>query len=153
MAKSAFTITILLLICFSLDAAISINKNKEANIKDLQWEPDTVLVYNNGSCFYATIVGISNKKVVVAFLVSQDAPQKIRYPQKYIFKICQPHTCPVPKFVRFRYFDETLTDDVIVKGKIIGYNKEYFLLEHAYNQQPQIVVKHRSEILSKDLRK
>ena len=43
-------------------------------------------------------------------------------------------------------------DDVIVKGTVLGFNTNHFLLEYTYDSKTIICTKHKAEIVQKDLK-
>jgi hypothetical protein len=71
---------------------------------------------------------------------------------KYVFTPISKHSQPFPTALRFRYADEITADDIIVKGTVIGFNSNYFLLELSINNSVKVVMKHKSEIVQNDLK-
>lgn len=57
------------------------------------------------------------------------------------------------QWVKFRFEDEFLVDDVFIHGLILAYNESYLLLKYQGNGEDHINAIHKSQIAVKDLKR
>ena len=151
--KKVDTFKILLIaVCmlFTNTQVLSQNYNIDS-LPDLQMAGDTVYVFQKNTYQQAVILENLGKKIKVNY-IKGFCDFKNQVKSKYVFTPISKHSQPFPTVLRFRHADETLADDVIVKGNILGYNSNYFLLEFNPNNSLKVVMKHKSEIVQNDLK-
>lgn len=115
-------------------------------------QDDTVFVYKNGVYFTAGITQYNGKKIWVKPFEDFNNKKPIKVNKKFVFHPLHKNNILVPKTLRFRQTDNLLADDIIIKGTVIGFNKHHFLLKYSHNHSTEIVVKHKSEIVQRDLK-
>ena len=143
---------VLIAICCLFTETYVLGQNQAKNSPTvLQLPCDTVFVFQKNAYQQAIVLENNGKKIKVAYINGLSGFQ-CSLKSKYIFTPISKHSQPFSTELRFRHADETIADDVIVKGEVLGYNSNYFLLEFNPNNHFKVVMKHKSEIVQKDLK-
>jgi hypothetical protein len=117
----------------------------------MQLPGDKVFVFQKNTTEQAIVLENNGKKIKVRY-VNEFSSFTHKLKLKYVFTPISKHSQPFPTALRFRYADEITADDIIVKGTVIGFNSNYFLLELSINNSVKVVMKHKSEIVQNDLK-
>jgi hypothetical protein len=143
---------ILIAICFLFTGKPVLSQNCNIDsLPDVQMAGDTVYVFQENTSQQAVILENLGKKIKVNYIKGlSDFNNHVK--SKYVFTPISKHSQPFPTALRFRYADEITADDVILKGTVLGFNSNYFLLELSINNGVKIVMKHKSEIVQNDLK-
>jgi hypothetical protein len=148
---NAIKIILIAICCFFTETYV-LGQNQAKNSPTvLQLPSDTVFVFQKNAYQQAIVLENNGKKIKVRY-VNEFSSFTHKLKLKYVFTPISKHSQPFPTALRFRYADEITADDIIVKGTVIGFNSNYFLLELSINNSVKVVMKHKSEIVQNDLK-
>lgn len=117
-----------------------------------QLQGDTVKVFKNAKSYTGVVVENMGEKIKIEYLEKSAKGKQEIFKQKFVFTPIKHNSTLIPKTLRFRYTEPTLATDVILKSAVLGFNKEYFLLEFTHNTSTQITMEHKSRIVQNDLK-
>lgn len=124
----------------------------KAITKQVITQNDSVqIAYYKGASYHVKVIGSHKKKLVVQFLDSEKNKEQCKVAKKNVFNTLLPDNEIIPKKMRFVFYDNVMADEVIIKGNVIGFNTNHYLIEFENNGRIQQTVKHKSEIVQKDL--
>jgi len=110
------------------------------------------LIFYKQSVKKAYIIDSVKKSCLVRIIDSDISNQQIKIPTKYVFDTRNANETIGREVLRFVYYDNSITDNVVLKGTVLGYNTTYFLIEIEFNNKIYQKPIHQSAIVRKDLK-
>lgn len=109
-----------------------------------------VLCFHKGHVDTVLLVDSTSTKYLVQPL-TEKGPTTYEIKKKQIFFI--PAFALGSSWVKVRYEDDFLVDDVFISAKVMGYNEDYLLIKFDADQTKDTVSVHKSQVAVKDLKR
>lgn len=144
--------TLINLVSINCASGFAASRNLQLNTTS-QISDSIHLAFYKGNVYEVLVVGTHKKRIIAQLLNNEEAKKEIKIQKKHIFNILEHNNSLIPNEVKFIYYDSAMADDVVLKGKVLGFNTHYYLIEFRQNGQTKQTVKHKSEIVQKYLKK
>ncbi len=125
--------------------------NTQSEIAEIIQNDSVIILFQNQTYHGVAKNIFKNKIEVSAFIDSKKSSIELK--KKNVFTPNSNLQTNIPEIVRFRYESTELAEDIILKGRVIAYNKNYLLLEFEHNKSKIIQATHRSYVVQRDLSK